>query len=324
MNGIDGDPTLCSISDINKECIAKGFDRYLHSWRNVNKCLKEEGYTGYKVTNNKRKNPEYWEYGNENAPKYIPCSSELKFPPIISKELFNSVQAKMLGRNTHMDCTKNELADKSRKHITLLSKMLRCPVCGHFLIGNYRYKQGYLMNFYKCADRDCNYRFTFSMKFLDGAVWAFCVHHFDEYMRFLRNYSGSVDPDDIKQRIVNFEKKKIEFEKSLEEYIARYLETTKFSTTEKIKSTFEKGASELKGKISEYENLIVKAKEELDMYNDPGTIFKKLSSTTEIVEGSKTDMRKYIHYIIDFITPVYKDNRYTVLWVLPKQKNKSI
>lgn len=322
MNGIDGDPTLCSISDINKECIAKGFDRYLHSWRNVNKCLKEEGYTGYKVTNNKRKNPEYWEYGNENAPKYIPCSSELKFPPIISKELFNSVRAKMLGRNTHMDCTKNELADKSRKHITLLSKMLRCPVCGHFLIGNYRYKQGYLMNFYKCADRNCNYRFTFSMKFLDGAVWAFCVHHFDEYMRFLRNYSSSVDPDDIKQRIVNFEKKKIEFEKSLEEYIARYLETTKFSTTEKIKSTFEKGASELKGKISEYENLIVKAKEELDMYNDPGTILKKLSSTTEIVEGSKTDMRKYIHYMIDFITPVYKDNRYTVLWVFPKQKNK--
>lgn len=72
------------------------------------------------------------------------------------------------------------------------------------------------------------------MKFLDGAVWAFCVHHFDEYMRFLRNYSSSVDPDDIKQRIVNFEKKKIEFEKSLEEYIARYLETTKFSTTEKL------------------------------------------------------------------------------------------
>lgn len=322
MEGINGDPTLCSISDINRECIAKGFDHYLHSRRNVNKCLKEEAYTGYKITNNKRKNPEYWSYGNEDAPKYIPCTSELKFPPIISMELFQSVQKKMIGKNTHIDCTKNEIADKSRKHITLLSKILRCPVCRHFLTGNYRYKQGYLMNFYRCTNKDCNYHNTFSMKFLDGAMWAFCVHNFNEYDKFLHKYYSSINVDDIKQKIMNFEQKKTELENNLEEYVTNYLETMKFKTTEKTKLAFEKGATEIKEKISEYESLIVAAKEELDTYNDPLAKLQQFSSINKIVEGSKADMKRYIHYMIDFIVPVYKNNRYTVLWIFPKHKNK--
>lgn len=322
IDGINGDPTRCSISDINKECVAQGFDRYLHSRRNVNKCLKEVSYTGYKITKNKRKNPEYWNYGNEKAPKYIPCTSELKYPPIISQELFKSVQMKMLGKNTRIDSTKNEFADKSRKHITLLSKILRCPVCGHFLIGNYRCKQGYLMNFYKCANKECRCTTTYSMRFLDGVIWSFCVHNFSEYDKYLRKYYSSINVDDIKQRIMNYEKKKIELENSLEEYIANYLETTKFKITEKTKSIFEKGAAEIKGKISEYDHLIVTTKEELNVYNDPLARLKQFSSINKIVEGSKADMKRYIHYMLDFITPVYKDNRYTVLWIFPKHKNK--
>lgn len=55
LNGVNGDKTKCSVRKLTLECIAHNFPTYLHSTRNVNKTLKEEAYTGYKITNNRRK-----------------------------------------------------------------------------------------------------------------------------------------------------------------------------------------------------------------------------------------------------------------------------
>ena len=41
------------IKKITLECIKRGFPKYTHSKRNINKLLKEEGYVGEKTTNNK-------------------------------------------------------------------------------------------------------------------------------------------------------------------------------------------------------------------------------------------------------------------------------
>jgi hypothetical protein len=47
-----------SIKAISLECIKLGYHKYTHS-KNVNKLLKEAAYTGFKTTNNKRKNPKF-------------------------------------------------------------------------------------------------------------------------------------------------------------------------------------------------------------------------------------------------------------------------
>ena len=103
LNGIDGDMTRCSISQIQTECIARGFAKYLHSKRNVNKALKYEPYTGELVkTEHMQKNPEYWNYGNPEAPKYLLASSEMRLPAIIDRKTFDAVQKKMKKANPNM------------------------------------------------------------------------------------------------------------------------------------------------------------------------------------------------------------------------------
>ena len=81
--GIDGDLTKTSVVSITKKCIEDGYDKYLHSKRNVSKCLKEEAYCGQKTTKNKVKNPAYWNYKQPNEPKYIPAKQYVcTYPPI--------------------------------------------------------------------------------------------------------------------------------------------------------------------------------------------------------------------------------------------------
>ena len=180
LNGIGGDLTITSISRIAYECRAKGFSKYLHSKRNVNKCLKESAYVGFKITKNKRKNPSYWNYKDESAPKYIESDSyECKYPRILDDAIYEAVQQKMSSSNTHVTINNNTLIDKSRKHITILSKIIRCSCCGKFLIGDYRCKDGYIKHTYRCHNaknqllRKCNNTQTISMVMMDSVVWAF-------------------------------------------------------------------------------------------------------------------------------------------------------
>ena len=93
--GIDGDLTKASIVEITKKCIEEGFSHYLHSKRNVNKCLKEQAYTGQKETHNRVKNSEFWNYRQHDKPKYIKGVSYIcTYPPIFKGDeiaLFNKV-----------------------------------------------------------------------------------------------------------------------------------------------------------------------------------------------------------------------------------------
>ena len=73
--GINNDLSITSLKRLRLECIQAGFDKYLHSQRNLNKCLKEKAYIGKKETHNKIKNPQYWNYGDKAAPKYIDANS---------------------------------------------------------------------------------------------------------------------------------------------------------------------------------------------------------------------------------------------------------
>ena len=155
-----------SIRDISLKCLKENFPKYTHSKRNVNKLLKEEGYTGFKVTNNKRKNPNYVEFTNEE--KYIITQNEIKYPEIIDRELYDAVQTKLKSNNT--------TADKANKHTTLLSRMVVCPNCGNYYTGDYRTVKNIVKNSLRCGGRSktvpCINKQVISMSMLDSAIWS--------------------------------------------------------------------------------------------------------------------------------------------------------
>ncbi|HZK68948.1 MAG TPA: recombinase family protein, partial [Paludibacter sp.] len=209
ISGIDGDTSKSSISLITLECIKKGFDNYLHSKRNVNKCLKEEAYTGQKTTNNKMKNPEFWEYGNKTANRYINANQMIiKYPVILSNEVFKSVQMKLKERNS--------ATDKS-KHTTILSKMVVCPECNHYFRGEYLIKKGDIKHFYRCSHsksivNPCTNKSTISMLQLDSVIWSFVKQNVSELVDKINSFYLTVDITEIEQQIENLKSKILDYE----------------------------------------------------------------------------------------------------------------
>ena len=93
LNGLDATTKNPSIKRLTIECIKKGFHGYTHSKRNVNKLLKEEAYTGFKTTHNKRKNSKYGK--SKLEPEYLISENNIKYPVIIDRDVFNAVQIKL-------------------------------------------------------------------------------------------------------------------------------------------------------------------------------------------------------------------------------------
>ena len=141
-HGIDSYIPNPSIRQIALHSIKKVFSNYTHIKRNVNKLLKEEAYLGFKTTNNKRKNPLY-SSDNNSEPKYIQTNTNIKYPIIINQELFDLVQAKLR--------TNNIKSDKANVHITLLSKLIVCPECSRYLLGEYRNRNEEKKYGYRCS-----------------------------------------------------------------------------------------------------------------------------------------------------------------------------
>jgi DNA invertase Pin-like site-specific DNA recombinase len=165
LYGIDNKINNPSIKVITLECIKRGFPIYTHSKRNVNKLLKEQGYTGFKTTNNKRKNPEY--IIDSTVDKYIVANYNIKYPQIIDNDTFELVQKKLISNNSNVE--------KSSKHTTLLAKLIKCDCCGSHFNANYRYINNLNKSTYRCSShssaRPCDNKQTISMSMIDSAIW---------------------------------------------------------------------------------------------------------------------------------------------------------
>ena len=309
LNGIDGDKTRCSCRSIVNESIARGFDTYLHSISNVKKCLNNEGYTGSKTTNNRRKNPAFWEYGQADAPRYVNSSSNtIQYPPIISKDLFEAVQRKMRASSNHIELTSNNvLADKSRKHTTLLAKLIICPNCGHYLIGNYRQRNNALNAFYRCCHRG-ELRSVYSMPLFDTAIWSFCKSNWDTYLAFLQKAAG-IDTGEIERRIHNIEEAIDTLNADKEEYIQQALKLGKL--TGKRFSIVQERVSEYDAKIAELKSNALKEQESLIAISQ----ITDLAGSEIAIEKSKSEMKKYIQLLVAEIKPIFKTVRSYIIKV---------
>lgn len=326
LNGIDKDLTITSVSRIAFECKARGFSKYLHSKRNVNKCLKERAYTGNKVTKNLMKNPQYWNYRDKTAQKYIFADSyECHYPKIIDDTLFDKVQNKLSIKSTHFKVSNNVLVDKSRKHTTILSKILKCPKCDSFFIADYRIKDNYIKHTYRCSgakgklQRKCENTKTISMVMLDSAIWAFVKEKVGIITSRMKMASNKIDISGLESEI-----ERLKSDKTFQERIN--IENTILRTTMKTSKDKDKVIEEYKRnihkieseyqyyqkRISEKQNMLQRAKEAEQSYENMG---EEIRANINIIEHDKKEMYKYIHLLIKSVYPLFSDKRYTVLSV---------
>ncbi len=309
LHGINGDKTKCSARAIALEAVARGFDQYLTSLSNVKKCLANEGYTGSKTTHNKRKNPAYWEYGHKDEPRYIESASHtIKYPQIISKERFDAVQKRMNSEYTHLaEVATNVYADKSRSHVSILSKLLVCPVCGHFMTGSYRQRDDHLMSYYRCGQYH-EQRSTYAMPLYDTAIWSFCKSNWLAYLTFLKKSSGT-DTAEIEKRKANFEQMIETVEKEKEEYLEQIISLGKMSP--KLQAKVKEKVAEYDKQIKGYRASIIKEQENIEVLQR----MTNLKHTELAVENSKEDMKKFVQIIVNRVYPIYRTKRLCIIEV---------
>jgi DNA invertase Pin-like site-specific DNA recombinase len=310
LYGIDGDKSKCNMKDINIACIAKGFSPYLHSKRNVTKALGEKAYTGHKITNNWRKNTEYWSYGDKTKERYVKCSSDLLYPQILSDELFNLVQEKKLKNNT--------TADKSSKHITLLSKLIKCPACGLYLGGNYRYRGGYVAHNYRCTRRqmavNCTFKGSYSMPLLDSTIWCYIKSDIENLVAKMQNYYNSINLNTINKEIDNLKLKISDLEND-KEHEADIFRIMSKNNREKALEEFSTKITSLDKQIEIFKNKIndkIKTIEGIE-YNKKLNANNNIKEEIDTIENDKTQLKKYINLFVKEINVLYNDISYMVL-----------
>lgn len=301
-----------SIRDISVKCLKENFPLYTHSKRNVNKLLKEEGYTGFKITNNKRKNPNHNESSNEE--KYIVTKNQIKYPEIIEKGIFDAVQQKLKENNTN--------ADKSSKHLTLLARLIICPSCGNFFTADYRIYNNISKNSFRCGGRNktipCENKQVISMSMMNTAVWSIIKTDLD----LLSQSINEINPD-----------KNIKTLKASESNIKNRLQSIESEIAQLQKSLISATAHrnvDLSGLISAFESRIIKLskekqnlqKEAYQLENQFQIAQKRLMNVEAIItdnidaiENSQALLRRYITYFVKNIEILNHNKRFTTLCI---------
>jgi len=322
LNGIDGDKSKASTAKIAHECISKGFEPYLHKKRNINKLLKEKAYTGFKTTNNKHKNPEFWNYGNLDADKYVESSKmDIKYPKIIEDKLYLEIQIKLLSKNL--------LADKSTKHTTILSKLIICPNCSHFYSGEYR-KKSYNSHFYRCSEsrntlNKCTNNKQLSMIMLDSVIWSYIKENIKSLVTELQERNKLLNIDNIKSEIENLKYKIEEYElsKSAEDTILRTRIKAKNADISKLGNDYQKKINDIDNQISTIEKIITeKSKLLYEVESSFEVDVETLNNRMTTIEKDKYEIQKYVRMLIKKIEVIKTNSIDTIIAIY--KKNTSI
>jgi site-specific DNA recombinase len=312
INGIDRSEKNVSIRRISMECIKKGYPKYTHSKRNVNKLLKEEGYTGEKITNNKRKNI-FYEDGSSDE-KYVITNNRIKYPVIINRETFDQAQNCLKEKNSKVD--------KSTKKTTLLSKLIKCEKCQSHYSGNYRNVNGLDRSSYRCSSRSgtnfCKNTKSIGMQLLDNAIWSLIKTDYYLLSKVLSNYNPNNDIESLKNSKMLLEQRfaEIDSEVSLLNDSIKGISSFNnisgisiISTLESKLKKFDKEKGRLLNQISKIENQLLSI--EIDFSNLSNTVQPNI----ELVENSKELLKKYINLFISKIYIVLHNTRYTIIEV---------
>lgn len=305
VNGING--KSIGIKDLTLYAIEKGYNEYFHSKRNMNKLLKEEGYTGEKVTNNKHKNTAFWVYGETDKEKYVVTQNKIKYPILVDSTLFAQVQEKLANNNTNID--------REREHITILSKLIRCNCCGRYLNGSYRIREGRATHTYRCGQRNtvhncANANKSYSMFVLDAVIWEFLKTFGQDLISAVRATVPSGNIEELKKEIANLKRYLIEFD-------------DKRKVAENIYRRNRKRASALKDYEAEMDDIDNEERTIQKRINEKESLIKQIEisrnrkdeieESVTLYEKDKTQIRNIIHEFVKEITILYSDIKYMVI-----------
>lgn len=320
-NGIDVYEKKVSIKRIALECMKLGFPKYTHSKRNVNKLLKEEGYTGEKITNNRRKNQNYEEGSSDE--KYYITNNKIKYPIIIDRETFDLAQQRLKENNSRVD--------KSTTNITILSQIIKCSKCDSHYSGNYRVVKGRIVNNYRCSSRSgtnfCGNTQSISMIMLDSAIWSLIKTDFYTLSKVISSYNPDLEIIQLKKSLTVLEKRVVEIDQelvSLNQSLKAY-HNQKSLSLNKFLETIETKAIKLDKEKNNLENEISKIKVNLLSNSvDFSQLFKSIKPNLDLIEESKELLKKYINLFVDELEITLHNTRFSIIKVKFKINSRSM
>lgn len=324
--GLD-DGSIPSIRIITQRCIELGMHPYLHSERNVNKCLKEQAYTGQKETHNKTKNPDYWNYKKQDAPKYKESNPYIcVYPPIFVDEdraLFDLVQDRLRKNQSKKKGTQNIAIDKSTKHTTILSKKIVCPVCGRYLQADYRKHDNRPAFSYRCGYshgdvNPCSFKNTLSLILMDSVVWRWCKHAADEMITAEEENRNNQNIEDIKDKINNLENKAAQFDNLVDAEATIFRNKSRTARTmeaiDRAKTEYSKKVADLEKERMSFESRISELYQELHAVEESKKYIAPIAKNN-LLETDKKKIYLYVHKLVDKIEILYTDALYTLFSV---------
>ena len=305
--GLDGKEI--GIKGLVLYAISKGMSHYFHSKRNMTKMLSESAYIGgVKEVRIKRKNPEYWYFNDHSKPTHIESVSHIPYPTIVPKSLFDAVQRKKLDNRI--------LVDKSKQHYTILSKLIECPECHTFLIGDYRRERQTAT--YRCSKHKgtgkCNNSSILCMKYIDSLVWCYLKTNVKHIIEEIYRKNNDVDISELESEIINCQQKKKTLQEDVRTLSVIFKNEVKIFGLEIAQQKYDTAVSKIKKQVDEIDSLIELQKRKIDE-------MKGRSSTTlsdedmERVEEDKKLVSEYIHLLVKKIY-CYNFGSYTFIRVI--------
>ena len=131
----------------------------------IQKILRNTAYLGYYDYSKLVKKTKIED--SENKIKTEPIGNLRKYPPIITKEIFDKAQKRKEENKTQ--------TDKAIKHTWLCAKLIKCTECGGYMIANggarvYNCKAHSHLHFYK---KNCTNKLSINISAIDGIAWHF-------------------------------------------------------------------------------------------------------------------------------------------------------
>ena len=296
-----------SISKIKIECIAQGFDKYLHSTTNLHKCLRESAYIGSKTTNNKRRNYQYYELGKSDVDEYVVSSYTYNhYPQIVDVDVFNKVQ----------DLLTTNCPEKSSKHISILAKLLYVAECDCTLIAEVKKQSAY------SCKRECRFqnacgkkRYSVSMKTLDSVVWQYLKENVEIIEQEQMKNLNSETIAELEQEISNIQLKIAEKQKQ------QAKENDLYRIEAITLTELEGRVVSIKKDISSLQSAIKNKQSEIDSIRE--FIANRMSeSVADIIlsaDGNPAEMKKYVNRFISKIIVHLSNYHYTILEIKPQK-----
>lgn len=241
-------------------CVGRGMSSYLHSKRNVTKMLSEIAYTGQKG----------------NTP----------YPVIIQKELFDQVQEKKANSRI--------ISDKQTKHVTLLSKLIQCPVCGTFLGGDYREGRQPVYRCLKHRIGNCTNSSVISMPFVDSVIYSFLKENIRKLIEERRKENVDKTISDIEKEIERLEEKRRELSDELKSAAVVFRTETKILGIEEAKKRYENISKRVEKDLSVVGSELFRKGKEIE------EIQKGMTPVTEeeLVNIDRGNLHELIHKLV--------------------------